>query len=120
MNGGMDVDPNIHRHWVLSPRKSVFWNATDATNPSIMPNAVHIYEESQSLELATCWTQPGTHLPHHRERATNVLGSRLGSVNRSGARLRSDSKAQSKTSDEQIDPVVGCGHPYAGNCTDGA
>ena len=52
MNGGIDVDPNIHRHWVFGPRKSVYWKATDATKPSIMPNAVHIYEGSQSFELA--------------------------------------------------------------------
>jgi hypothetical protein len=50
MKGGIDVDPNIHRHWVFGPRKSVYWKATDATKPSIMPNAVHIYgrEVSQS------------------------------------------------------------------------
>jgi hypothetical protein len=105
-------------------------------------------EKSQSLELAISWalsrrpnkprqvsaalvvrclilfvlreTQSDTYLPHHRERATDVLGRRLGGVNRSGARFRSDSETQSKTSNEKVDPVVCRGHPDTGDGADGA
>jgi hypothetical protein len=42
IKGGMLVLPNIHLHCEYSPRKSQFSNATDTTNPSMMPNAVHI------------------------------------------------------------------------------
>jgi len=38
----MAVDANIHRHCEYSPRKSVFWNATDAMKPNMIPKAVHI------------------------------------------------------------------------------
>lgn len=42
INGGIDVEASIHLHWEYSPRKSVFWKATDTTKPIMIPNAVHI------------------------------------------------------------------------------
>lgn len=42
MKGGMDVEAIIQRHCVFSPKMVVPWKATDDTNPSIMPKAVHI------------------------------------------------------------------------------
>jgi hypothetical protein len=40
--GGILVDASIHRHWLYSPKKSRSWKAMLTTNPSMMPNAVHI------------------------------------------------------------------------------
>jgi hypothetical protein len=42
MKGGIDVEAIIQRHCVFSPKIVVLWNATDETNPSMIPNAVHI------------------------------------------------------------------------------
>jgi hypothetical protein len=42
INGGILVLASIHLHCEYSPKKSTFSNATDTTNPSIIPNAVHI------------------------------------------------------------------------------
>jgi hypothetical protein len=42
MKGGIDVEAIIHRHCVFSPKIVVLWNATDDTNPSMIPKAVHL------------------------------------------------------------------------------
>lgn len=42
-NGGIEVEPNIHRQGEFSPPMIVtFWKATDTMKPNMIPNAVHI------------------------------------------------------------------------------
>jgi hypothetical protein len=43
IKGGMLVEANIHLHGEVGPPMIVtFWNATETTKPSMIPNAVHI------------------------------------------------------------------------------
>ena len=64
--------------------------------------------------------QSSTYLPHHSESATDVLGGRLGGVNRGGAGFCTNGETQSKSSYEEVGPVVCRAHPDTGNRTDSA
>lgn len=129
MRGGMEVEANIHRHCVSTPRKSVPWNATETTlqsslalsmfdgkvgtyNPSMMPNAVHICH----LQIIS-FLQASSEVKdlHHRQRASNSFRRRLRRIDRRGRRLRTNGKTKRKPRNKEIVPAIRCSHPDSRN-----
>ena len=62
IKGGIDVEAIIQRHCVFSPKIVVPWNATDETNPNMIPNAVHLL---LLVLFGVGITLLVLHLPHH-------------------------------------------------------
>jgi hypothetical protein len=103
MRGGIEVLASIHLHCDPSPRMVVFWKATDTTNPSMMPNAVHICHIIVKAPRMSGKLSVGGESALMQIELT--FGCRLGCVDRCCGRLRTYGKTQCESSDEEIDPA---------------